>query len=331
MSAAADQKTPLLNTLQASAGPSTNAQTNSAFDKPRWQLYWELARMHKFPSGTILIFWPCVWGYLFGARADPPGITTLVRLVIAFMVASTLLHSAACTINDICDRDFDRQVERCKNRPIASGAVTMFQATVFLLLQVGIFVWMLAQVNRTALLCGLFGVFPLHALYPLMKRVTNWPQAWLGLAMNWGLPTTWLIMRPQDVTYVPMWVLTFGTLCWTILYDTIYACQDKKDDVKAGVKSTALLFGAYVKPVLGLFGAVFVGTLAYAGTEMSMPLPYFVIGVGGCALHILWQLRTLNVDVPEDCWNKFNANGHLGFIVAGGMLAAIYTPDLLSF
>lgn len=124
--------------------------------------------------------------------------------------------------------------------------------------------------------------------------------------------------------------------------------KDKKDDVKAGVKSTALLFGAYVKPVLGLFGAVFVGTLAYAGTEMSMPLPYFVIGVGGCALHILWQLRTLNVDVPEDCWNKFNvsihhwlcerlmlmilqANGHLGFIVAGGMLAAIYTPDLLSF
>ncbi|KZT66056.1 4-hydroxybenzoate polyprenyl transferase [Daedalea quercina L-15889] len=322
MSAAADStpKTPLLN-----------KQTSSAFSKPRWRLYWELARMHKFPSGSILVFWPCIWGYLLGTRGNPSGVTTLARYFIAFLIGSTLLHSAACTINDICDRDFDRQVERCKNRPIASGAVTVFQATVFLLLQVGIFVLMLTQANRTAFLCGLFGVFPLHAFYPLMKRVTNWPQAWLGLAMNWGLPTAWLMTRPEDINSVPMWALTFGTFCWTIFYDTIYACQDRKDDVEAGVKSTALLFGAYVKPILSLFGAVFVGTLAYAGIATGMPQPYFIISVGGCALHMIWQLGTLDVDTPEDCCKKFNSNGDLGYIVAGGMLAAMYTPDLFVF
>ncbi|KAH9934349.1 UbiA prenyltransferase family [Fomitopsis serialis] len=263
-------------------------------------------------------------------RAHPPDLTTFVQYTTAFLLGSTLLHSAACTINDICDRDFDRPVERTKNRPIASGTVTVFQATVFLLVQVGVFVWVLTLVNRTAFLCGMFGV-PVARFIPAPEGVTNWPQAWLGLAMNWGLPTAWLMTRPEDTRSVPMWTLSFGTFCWTIFYDTIYACQDRKDDVEAGVKSTALLFGAYVKPILSLFGAAFVGTLAYAGTETSMPLPYFVIGVGGCALHMIWQLGTLDVGIPQDCERKYNSNGDLGYIVAGGMLAAMYTPDLLQF
>ncbi|KAI0724919.1 UbiA prenyltransferase family-domain-containing protein [Fomitopsis betulina] len=283
-------------------------------------VYW----CSRFPSGGLFIFWPSVWGYLLSVHTNPPGLTTLMGYLIGLLVA--LLESAGCTINDICDRDFDRQVERCKNRPIASGAITILQATIFLLFQVAVFVWILTHLDQTAFFCGILEVFPLASLYPLMKRVTFWPQAWLGLAMNWGLPTAWLMTRPQDVTYTPMWVLLFGSLCWTIFYDTIYACQDKKDDVKAGVKSTALLFGAYIKLILVTFAAVFVCTLAYIGLKLDMSLPYFVIGVGGSAAHLAWQLCTLNVDIPEECGKKFFSNS---YIITGGMLAAIYMPETL--
>jgi len=292
--------------------------------QPIWRPYWELARMHKFPAGSMLIFWPCAWGYVLGARNNHPEPLQLAYYMASFFVGSTLLHCAACTINDICDRDFDRQVERTKNRPLAAGTISVFAATVFLLVQVAAFFGMLSVVNREAFLCGTFGVFPLHALYPLMKRITNWPQAWLGLAMNWGLPTAWLIAAPGDVKSPAIWALTFGTFCWTIVYDTIYACQDRKDDVKAGVKSTALLFGDWVKPILSLFAIAFVGTLAYAGLETNQGWLYFLISVGGPAAHLLWQLVTLDVNVPEDCWRKFDSNGNLGYIVLGGMLAEWY-------
>ncbi|KZT02375.1 UbiA prenyltransferase [Laetiporus sulphureus 93-53] len=299
--------------------------TNPAGPSPSWwRPYWELARMHKFPAGSILVFWPCVWGYLLSPGSAGLSPRELTVHIFALLVGSTLLHSAACTINDICDIDFDRQVERTKNRPLVTGAVSIFGATVFLALQVLVFFAMLASVNQTALLCGTFGVFPLHAFYPLMKRITWWPQAWLGLAMNWGLPTAWLIAAPKDVKSTAMWALTFGAFCWTIVYDTIYGCQDREDDVTAGVKSTALLFGDFVKPILAMFATVFVASLGYAGVVTGRSAVYFVLAVGGCAAHLSWQLLTLRADNPEDCWRKFNANGYLGYIVAGGMLAERY-------
>ncbi|TFK56929.1 UbiA prenyltransferase [Heliocybe sulcata] len=257
-------------------------------------------------------------------RDNHPEPLQLAYIMAAFFAGSTLLHCAACTINDICDRDFDAQVERCKNRPLVSGAVSMFGAWVFLFLQVAVFFWALSYVPMNAFLCGSFGVFPLHAFYPLMKRVTNWPQAWLGLAMNWGLPTAWLIAAPNDYQYPPVWALTFGTLCWTIVYDTIYACQDRKDDVKAGVNSTAVLFGDYVKPILSMFAAMFVATLAYAGYATGQGWVYYTVSVGGCAAHLLWQLVTLDTEDPQDCWNKFDANGYLGYVVLAGQLGGWY-------
>lgn len=286
--------------------------------------YWELARMHKFPVGSILVFWPCVWGYLLSTGDNLPEPVTLAKYIALFLLESTILHSAACTINDICDVDFDRQVERCKNRPLVSGQVSMIGAWAFLFAQVAAFFAILTIVDPVPFACATFGVFPLHALYPLMKRWTWWPQGWLGLAMNWGLPTAWLIATPNDVKSVPMWVLTFGTFCWTIVYDTIYACQDRKDDIKAGVKSTALLFGDYVKQILSLFALAFVVTLGYVGYATGQGLIYYAVTVGGCTLHLLWQLATLNINEPKDCERKFIANGDLGYIVAAGMLAQHY-------
>ncbi|PCH39563.1 4-hydroxybenzoate polyprenyl transferase [Wolfiporia cocos MD-104 SS10] len=292
--------------------------------QPWWLGYWQLARMHKFPAGSILIFWPCAWGYVLGAHGNRPEPLELAYILAACFIGSTILHCAACTINDICDVDFDRQVERSKNRPLVAGTVSMPAAWAFLLLQTAVFFGILSFANKPAFFCGAFGIFPLHAIYPLMKRITWWPQAWLGLAMNWGLPTAWLIAAPQDVRSVPMWTLTFGTFCWTIVYDTIYACQDRKDDVKAGVKSTAVLFGNFVKPILSLFAAAFVGTLAYAGYVTQQGWIYYAVSVGGCAAHLLWQFVTVDLDVPEQCWRKFQANGDLGYIVLAGMLAEWY-------
>lgn len=302
------------------ATSSMKAPPTQSVAQSWWRPYWELARMHKFPTGSMLVFWPCVWGYLMSAGSNIPPWHRLPALFAMFLVGSTILHSAACTINDICDRDFDRQVERTKNRPLAAGTISVLGATIFLILQVAVFFYILSRVNSTAFLCGTFGVFPLHAFYPLMKRITYWPQAWLGLAMNWGLPTAWLIVAPGDIKSVPMYILTFGTICWTIVYDTIYACQDRRDDVKAGVKSTALLFADWVKPILTVFATVFVATLTYAGMSTGHGWTYFALSVGGCAAHLVWQLLTLDVDSPEDCWSKFNSNGYLGYIVTIGLL-----------
>ncbi|KAG5642152.1 hypothetical protein DXG03_003556 [Asterophora parasitica] len=283
--------------------------------------YWRLARMHKFPFGSILIFWPAAWGYLLGAQAAKPGPIELTVTLAALLLWSTILHSAGCVVNDLCDVEFDRQVERTKHRPLAAGTVSIFGAWVFMLLQVVALGLLLTFVNRNAVISGVFNIFPLAALYPLMKRITWWPQAWLGLAMNWGLPTAWLMASPNDYKSSPLWVLMFGIFCWTIFYDTIYACQDRKDDINAGVKSTALLFGDYVKPILAIFGAIFVATLAYAGQALNLGAEFFIISVGGCAVHLTWQLVTLDVENPKDCGAKFVANGDLGYIVTAGMLA----------
>ncbi|KZT27629.1 UbiA prenyltransferase [Neolentinus lepideus HHB14362 ss-1] len=295
--------------------PLINGSAKPQVSQPWWRGYWELSRMHKFPAGSLLMFWPCVWGYVMALRENRPEPLQLAYIMAAIFAGSTILHCAACTINDICDRDLDAQV---------AGTVSMFGAWVFLFLQVAVFIGGLSFAPRNAFICGLFGVFPLHAFYPLMKRMTNWPQAWLGLAMNWGLPTAWLIAAPNDYQYAPMWALTFGTLCWTIVYDTIYACQDRKDDVKAGVKSTAVLFGDYVKPILSAFALIFIASLIYSGYATGQGWVYYTVSVGGCAGHLVWQLVTLDPEDPQDCWKKFEANGHLGYIFVAGQIGGWY-------
>ncbi|KAF9477706.1 UbiA prenyltransferase [Pholiota conissans] len=223
--------------------------------------------------------------------------------LVLFAVLSTLVHSAACVINDICDRELDKQVlflvERTKNRPLSSGAISVGGAVVCLFVECAICIGVLASTKDLFIFCvGLFGIFPLHGLYPLMKRFTYWPQAWLGLALNWGYILVWL-----KITVSPY---------WTIIYDTIYGCLDRVDDVKAGIKSTSLLFG--------IFATGFVAAIAVAGFLNMQSAAYYLVSVGGTALHLAWQLITLRDNDPEDCLRKFQSNGNLGYIVMAGML-----------
>ncbi|EKM58175.1 uncharacterized protein PHACADRAFT_116866 [Phanerochaete carnosa HHB-10118-sp] len=276
-------------------------------------------RLHKPIMGNTLMFWPCAWGLTMAGYAIGTPIHDLAVQLFAFGISSTLLHSAACVLNDICDIDFDRQVERTRTRPLPSGVVTALEAWILLLVLMVPTIAMLFLTNQTAALFALMGIFPFHALYPLMKRWTYWPQAWLGFAMNWGYPVAWFAVTDNVPVHV-VCAFFFGTVCWTIVYDTIYACQDREDDVHAGVKSTALLFGAYVRPILIGFTLAFLALLLAAGHANHQGVPYFVLSCGGAALHFAWQFATWTPDVPADGGRKFNANGLTGLIIWSGML-----------
>ncbi|KAJ7277948.1 UbiA prenyltransferase family [Mycena rebaudengoi] len=240
-----------------------------------------------------------------------------------FALGSTLIHSAACVLNDICDRDFDGQVERTKHRPLVTGAASLGGAITVLLLLVCASVAMLATSNASTFIFGLVGIFPLHGIYPLMKRWTWWPQAWLGLAMNWGLLVGWISATGTLDTKVAG-SFFLGTVCWTIVYDTIYACQDRVDDVNAGVKSTALLFGSRVRPILCIFATAFIGCMTYSGLSHHQGPSFFVVSIGGTILFFLWQFSSWKVDDAADCGSKFEANGNMGIIVWIGLFLDYY-------
>ncbi|RDB17749.1 4-hydroxybenzoate polyprenyltransferase, mitochondrial [Hypsizygus marmoreus] len=282
------------------------------------RLYYELNRLHKFPAGIILVFWPCAWALTMAAyrTSQPPA--EFLRYLVVYAFSGTLVHSAACVLNDICDRDLDRR-ERTMNRPLACGAISLRGAIICLLVEVTICIAVLGATGSLfTFLIGFLGIFPLHGLYPLMKRVTFWPQAWLGLAMNWGFIVVWIHHVKEDTYTIPA-IFFLGTVCWTIVYDTIYGCQDRVDDVKAGVKSTSLLFGNYVRPILTIFATAFLVAMTCAGYLNHQKRGYYTITVGGTALHLAWQLVTLKENEPADCWRKFQSNGTLGFIAFIGM------------
>ncbi|KAA1478074.1 UbiA prenyltransferase [Dentipellis sp. KUC8613] len=284
-----------------------------------WRAYWELARLHWWPVGTILIFWPSVWTLMLGASDWHLTRYELALWTACLALGSTLIHGAACVLNDICDVDFDRQVERTKNRPLVTGQISMSSAIALLVFLTGSYMWMLALISPKAAMYGILGVFPFHAMYPLMKRWTWLPQVWLGPTMNWGAWVVWHSFK-DHAKGSGMWLYFIGLVSWTIFYDTIYACQDRKDDAKAGVKSTALLFGDQIWPILCCFALAFVASLTYVGHCNGKGIAFYLISCGGALAHVAWQLATWNPDDPKDCGDKFKSNGDMGYIVWAGLL-----------
>ncbi|KAI0247027.1 4-hydroxybenzoate polyprenyl transferase [Lactifluus subvellereus] len=294
--------------MVASTSPSTGPW--------RWV---ELSRIHKF-AGSMLMFWPFAWGMTLAARPLSLPLQEYAFHLAHGLVGATLLHgtSAGCVWNDILDRDFDKQVARTKRRPIADGRVSVPGALVFLAIHLVVLVGLLWPCNALAWNLGLVTVFPLAGIYPLMKRVTYWPQAWLGVAMNTIALVAWSALH-ADVAPASV-ALFVGCWSWTLYYDTIYALQDKRDDVQAGVKSTAILFGEYVKAILALFAGLLVACLTTAGVLNGQGVPYFALTVGGTASYLIVQLLKLDVDDPKSCFKAFESNGFtLGGIVWGGL------------
>ncbi|KAI0040630.1 4-hydroxybenzoate polyprenyl transferase [Auriscalpium vulgare] len=273
--------------------------------------------MHKF-AGAMLIFWPLAWGLTMSARSVSMPVTTYAFNLTYGLVFATLLRSAGCIWNDILDRKFDRQVERTKHRPIADGRISVFGAVIFLFSHLVALVALMWPFNHLAWKIGLITVFPLPGIYPFMKRVTYWPQAWLGVAMNMVALLVCSVVQDQ-VTPAAVALLS-ACWSWTLYYDTIYACQDKRDDVKAGVKSTAILFGRHIKIVLAFFAVLLTASLAIAGHLNKQGPAFYALTVGGAALHLGNQLKKLDVDNVRSCLVIFNENGYMfGSIVWAGL------------
>ncbi len=273
-----------------------------------WRPYLKLARMDR-PVGTWLLLWPCLWST---ALAVEGGFSVYhAYLGLLFAIGALAMRGAGCTYNDIVDRDFDGQVDRTRSRPIPAGEVSLKQAWIFLVLQSLVGLVVLLQLDVFAIMVGL-GSLLLVAAYPFMKRITYWPQAWLGLTFNWGALVGWAAVRGS--LDLPAVVLYVGGVFWTLGYDTVYAHQDKEDDALIGVKSTALALGRHTRPALLLFYSLFIFALLIAGSLANLGLIYYpVIALAGG--HLAAQVLRVNVDDPALCLRVFRSNIAFGWIV----------------
>ncbi|QKV18920.1 4-hydroxybenzoate octaprenyltransferase [Oricola thermophila] len=283
----------------------------------------QLARWDR-PIGWWLLLWPCWWSAAMAglAGAGNPHLAFAPfphpwHLAL-FLVGAVAMRGAGCTWNDLVDQDIDEQVARTRSRPLPSGQVTRRQAKSFLALQLLVGFLVLIQFNLFAVLVGVLSL-AVVAIYPFMKRFTNWPQLFLGLAFSWGAWMGWAALYGK-LAVAPA-LLYAGSILWTIGYDTIYAHQDKEDDALVGVRSTARLFGEQTKPALV---ALYSGTLAlFAAAFSSAGLPPLVYaGLVAAAGHMLWQIRVLDIDDADQCLKLFKANTVVGWMVFGGLLAA---------
>ncbi|KAF9002056.1 UbiA prenyltransferase family [Cyathus striatus] len=299
--------------------PSTS-YIKTKFIPPSAIPYIELARLSYF-LGPNVVVWPSVWAATFVATQMQLDLLNYIKLItVVHLIAGLLLHSIGSTWNDIVDRELDSQVDRTKYRPLPSGRVTLTQAFYFLLPQVIIMAAVLVRTSFIAFSLGIFSLLFLVPLYPFMKRLTYWPQAWLGFTFSWNIfvVSAMLVNDIQFGLFFPMFI---GSICWCIHYDTIYGMMDIEDDKRIGIKSTAILFGNYARPVLTIFSAVFVLSLWFMGKVISASTGYYMISVFLTSVHLLWQLVVVDFDNITSCSKIFFSNSNtVGYLVWFGLL-----------
>jgi 4-hydroxybenzoate polyprenyltransferase len=276
--------------------------------------YARLARLDR-PIGWWLLLIPCWWGLALAQIAQGGGAPDW-RFAAFFLIGAIVMRGAGCALNDIVDRDIDAQVARTRSRPIPSGQISVKAAAAFLAMLCVLGLAVLMQFNWFTVALGASSLV-LAAIYPFMKRVTYWPQLFLGLAFNWGCLVGWSSVY-GSLAAAPL-LLYAGAISWTLAYDTIYAHQDKEDDALIGVKSTALKFGAATKPWLtGFFVAALIlidFALWLAGASIIAH-----IGVAGATLHGAWQVSKLDIADPANCLALFRSNRAFGLIVLTGLV-----------
>jgi 4-hydroxybenzoate polyprenyltransferase len=275
-----------------------------------WRPYARLARLDR-PIGTWLLLFPAWWGIALAARGWPDP-----ALLALFAVGAVAMRGAGCTLNDIADRHFDARVARTRLRPIPSGAVGVRQAVVFLLLQSAIGAAVLLSLNRASVILGL-AVLGLIASYPFMKRITYWPQVFLGLNFNWGALLGWTAVTGALAR--PALLLYLGGIFWTVGYDTIYAHQDKDDDRLIGVKSSAIALGHRTRPWLLVFYGAALLLWGAAGAAAGLAAAFW-IGLALAAVQLAWQAVRVDIDDPADCLQKFRSNRLIGWFLLAGII-----------
>lgn len=305
-------------TLPDSSGTVADAQRDNWLDRyapDPIKPYGRLARWDR-PIGFWLLFWPCAWGLGLAAISQPELGFDWLAAVLMF-VGAVLMRGAGCTFNDIVDRDIDMAVARTRSRPIPSGQVTSREALYFLIAQALLASAILFQFNRFTVWSGVASLL-LVAIYPFMKRITWWPQAFLGLAFSYGALVGWS-SQTGGLAAAPL-VLYAGTILWVIGYDTIYALQDAEDDALVGVKSTARLFGRNVRVIVGVFYATAYLLWSAAAMLAGAGWLFAAFALGAAAL-MGWQLWTLDADEPDNALIRFRSNHYVGLVLTLAFLA----------
>jgi len=273
-------------------------------------LFIELTRL-KRPIGFMLLFWPCLWGltlvYDFNSN-----LFNYFFYSALFLSGSILMRSAGCIVNDIADKNFDQKVERTKNRPIASGKVSVKLASTYALILCGIAFLVLINFNKLTILMALISM-PLAFTYPLMKRITYWPQLFLGITFNYGLILAWISIS-GEISIIPI-IFYLGAIFWTLGYDTIYGFQDIKDDEIIGVKSTSIKFKNDPKKFLFISYCMFIISLFLIGILMNFKMYYFLFMIVPILHLLVFQISRLNTNLSLDCLIRFKSNNILGLII----------------
>ena len=273
-------------------------------------LFIELTRLKK-PIGFMLLFWPCVWGLTI-AYDFSKNLNDYFFYLTLFFLGSVLMRSAGCIVNDISDKEFDKRVIRTKQRPIASGQISIKLVLIYVTILCLLALLVLINFNTLTIILAL-GSMPLAFSYPLMKRYTYWPQLFLGITFNYGLILGWVCIKNQ-LDIIPI-ILYLGAIFWTLGYDTIYGYQDIKDDENIGVKSTSIKFKKNPHKFLVICYLIFIICILVTGILMKFNYLFFMFSIIP-ALHLInYQIKNLQINNPKSCFNIFKSNNTFGFII----------------
>ena len=275
----------------------------------KFQIFVQLTRLNK-PIGILLLFWPCTWGltlaFYFNGDVD-----IYLKHIVLFFLGSVLMRSAGCIVNDIVDKDFDKKVLRTKNRPIASGKITVLNSLIYVVALCFAALLILLQFNFLTVGLGLGSMF-LAFGYPFMKRITYWPQLFLGLTFNWGIIMGWSSIT-NSISIEPI-ILYLSAIFWTLGYDTIYGLQDIRDDEIIGVKSTSIKFKDNVKIFVGACYSICIFLILVLSFMMEINKYFLTISILFIST-LLYQIKSFKIEKPEFCLSAFKMNNLTGFLI----------------
>jgi len=273
-------------------------------------LFIELIRLKK-PIGFMLLFWPCLWGLTIAYNFNTE-LFTYFQYTFFFLAGSILMRSAGCIVNDIYDKNFDKKVERTKNRPIASGKISIKLGLIYMIILCLCAFLILINFNKLTIILALCSV-PFAFLYPLMKRITYWPQLFLGITFNYGLILGWISIH-GELNIIPL-IMYFGAIFWTLGYDTIYGFQDIKDDEIIGVKSTSIKFKNIPFVFLIICYLIFFLTIVITGIYLKFDYIFFM-SLTLLFYHLFFrQISKLNIKIKKNCIEIFKSNNEIGLLI----------------
>jgi len=278
------------------------------------KIFIELTRLTK-PIGFMLLFWPCSWGLASAYKLDQ-NLSLFLYYLLLFFLGSVLMRSAGCIVNDIVDKDYDKKVKRTKFRPLAAGRITVKRSLIYISILCFLAFLILIQFNFLTISLGL-GSMIFAFSYPFMKRITYWPQLFLGLTFNWGLIMGWTSIIPH--ISIDILVLYVSAIFWTLAYDTIYGAQDMSDDEIIGVKSTSIKFKNNMKLFISISYFVSSACLIYFFRN-DIGLNFLTICLIFFYLSLVWQIIKFDKNDPFNCLKTFKLNNYSGFILLLTML-----------